>query len=145
MKYIRNWFSNFEKFATPLEAFGMTFRTPEHYYQAMKAAVAIDAVKIAEAETPFKAKRMGRRVIIRPDWEIVKIEVMRVAQRHRFSDKGWRDKLLNIGGDIVEWNNWHDNYWGDCVCEKCKKVNGRNELGKILMGIKSELISKDTK
>ena len=49
-------------------------------------------------------------------------------------------QLMSIQEPIVERNNWHDNYWGDCVCEKCKAVEGKNNLGKLLMQIRKELI-----
>ena len=38
--------------------------------------------------------------------------------------------------EIVEGNYWHDNYWGNCTCDKCKNIEGQNKLGKILMKIR---------
>lgn len=42
------------------------------------------------------------------------------------------------GVELVHCNTWHDNFWGDCICERCKSITGRNELGKILMRIRDE-------
>ncbi len=39
-------------------------------------------------------------------------------------------------GEIVEYNHWHDNFWGDCLCDRCKHIDGENMLGKMLMAIR---------
>ena len=45
-----------------------------------------------------------------------------------------KEKLLATGNSIlIEGNYWHDNFWGNCLCSKCKYIKGRNNLGKILM------------
>lgn len=36
----------------------------------------------------------------------------------------------------VEENYWHDNEWGQCLCEKCVEVKGRNLLGRLLMELR---------
>jgi hypothetical protein len=42
---------------------------------------------------------------------------------------------------LIEGNWWHDNFYGSCTCNKC--VNkGENNLGKILMKIREELLEK---
>lgn len=45
--------------------------------------------------------------------------------------------------EIVEWNRWHDNFWGCCVCPRCaeKDLKSGNYLGKILMKVRDVLIS----
>ena len=54
------------------------------------------------------------------------------------------EKLLETGDEgIVEWNNWHDNIWGDCICLKCEDIVGTNHLGKLLMRIRTELKEKE--
>ena len=40
---------------------------------------------------------------------------------------------------LIEGNYWHDNYWGNCLCPKCKEIEGQNQLGKILMKVRSTL------
>ena len=34
---------------------------------------------------------------------------------------------------LIEYNWWHDNYWGHCICNKCKNKEHKNTLGKLLM------------
>ena len=41
--------------------------------------------------------------------------------------------------ELVEGNIWHDNTWGNCYCNRCKNVKGKNLLGKILMDIRDEM------
>ena len=40
---------------------------------------------------------------------------------------------------LIEGNYWHDNYWGQCKCNRCTRYKGRNTLGKILMQVREEL------
>ena len=54
----------------------MTYPTVEHAYQAAKTLDEDGRKAILEAPTPGKAKRMGRKVRMRPDWEDVKLSVM---------------------------------------------------------------------
>jgi predicted NAD-dependent protein-ADP-ribosyltransferase YbiA (DUF1768 family) len=47
------------------------------------------------------------------------------------------DRLAATGDAIlVEQNHWHDNYYGDCVCDRCKDIPGQNRLGRILMELR---------
>lgn len=51
-----------------------------------------------------------------------------------------REKLLNTGNAIlIEGTTWHDNYWGNCTCDRCANKFGRNQLGKTLMKVHEEL------
>jgi predicted NAD-dependent protein-ADP-ribosyltransferase YbiA (DUF1768 family) len=60
--------------------------------------------------------------------------------RNKFSDKYMSDLLLNTGDEeLIEGNYWHDNYWGNCTCSKCKDIEGQNKLGKILMKVRDEI------
>ena len=119
---------------------GITYPTVEHYFQAMKTVHLSERKEIAAAPTPGKAKRMGRRVFLRSDWEGIKIEVMRQGLKQKFADKELRDKLLATGDAIlIEGNWWHDTFWG--VCDG----KGENNLGKLLMEVRTEMIKEDEK
>jgi len=39
--------------------------------------------------------------------------------------------------------SWHDNYWGNCYCFKCKDIKGVNKLGEPLMDIRSRLAPEE--
>lgn len=137
-KLIRNWFSNFLPFDKPFIYDGISYATPEHFYQAMKTKDRDKRAEIASASSARLAKKLGRQVEIREDWESIKYDVMLYVQRYRYR-KGTRDYLglMFANGEIVEWNNWCDKTWGRCVCKKCGG-QGENMLGKILMRIRCE-------
>jgi ribA/ribD-fused uncharacterized protein len=142
-KSARNWFSNMIEFEDPLVYEGIFYVTPEHFYQAMKSKSKLYRERVAACKTGMLAKRLGRKVNIREDWEDVKLMVMERAQRHRFQiGTKWRERLVETDGEIVEWNYWHDRIWGKCTCEKCKG-NGRNLLGEMLMKIRDEIVLED--
>lgn len=94
---------------------------------------------------PSVAKKLGRVVPIRPDWEDVKYTVMYEIVRNKFmQNKALKQALLDTGdATLIEGNYWHDNTWGKCSCGKCfGKVgsNGKNNnLGIILMKVREEL------
>jgi N-glycosidase YbiA len=113
---------------------GMIYPTVEHAYQASKTHVKAEKIKIAGIHFPGAAKRAGRNLTIRPDWEDVKVEIMAelVDFKFRFSDL--REKLLETGDALlVEGNQHGDKFWG--VCDGV----GKNQLGIILMNLREEL------
>ena len=82
-----------------------------------------------------EAKRLGRRVRLRSDWEQVKYDVMLDVVRAKFNQHpDLAQKLLATGDEeLVEGNDWGDTYWGVC------NGRGKNMLGKILMRVRAEL------
>ena len=84
---------------------------------------------------PSTAKREGRRVTLRPDWEEVKYQVMYEICCAKFTqNRELREILLATGDEYLEeGNTWGDRIWGT--------VNGQgnNWLGKILMQVREEL------
>lgn len=132
-------FSNF--YPCRIEYDGMVFPTPENLYQALKTK---DKELRGEFTlmTPVEAKRRGRLLDIREDWEEIKIPAMRLIQERRFSNTHWNKKLLDTGEEkLVEYNYWHDNFWGVCTCSKCEG-KGQNNLGKIIMEVRLTLLTK---
>lgn len=116
------------------------FPTVEHYFQASKTSSSTEYAAIAVAPSPGKAKRLGRKCSLRPDWEEVKDKVMYEALQKKFSIPELKEKLLNTGNEELEEGNWwHDNYWGNYHCIKCNNIQGKNMLGKILMKLREEL------
>jgi ribA/ribD-fused uncharacterized protein len=124
--------SNFYENPSPIEdEFGIVYWTVHHYFQAMKSLDKEVRQQVASAQTPGKAKRIGRRLKLRDDWEDIKISVMRNALIKKFADPLMREKLLETGdAELVEGNTWNDTFWGVCNGE------GRNELGRLLMMIR---------
>ena len=133
--------SNF--FYAPFVYDGIIYPTNEHFFQAMKTLDQEKRKQIAEAKTPGAAKRMGRQVQLREDWEEVKYTAMRVGVERKFdAHPGLAEKLIATGDAIlIEGNSWHDNTWGSCFCPKCATIVGKNWLGEILMERRKELVS----
>jgi len=108
---------------------GWMYPTSEHAYQAAKTLNVNERQKIRNASTPGKAKKIGRSVTLREDWEDVKIKIMFNIVLDKFIRHSiLRQRLLDTGDIyLVEGNSWGDKFWGVCDGE------GQNELGKILM------------
>ena len=89
---------------------------------------------IANASTPGLAKKMGRSVSLRPDWEDIKDDVMLEGLYRKFTNDELAEWLLDTGDEeLVEGNWWGDRYW-----DVCKGI-GQNKLGKLLMKVREEL------
>lgn len=130
--------SNF--FQCPVTFDNITYLNNEAAFQAQKV---LDQTQRAYFRnlTPDAAKARGRKVILRPDWEEVKDDLMYRICKQKFTQcETLGDALIATGDeDLVEGNHWHDNYWGVCSCAKCSFKIGNNALGKILMRVRSEL------
>ena len=129
--------SNF--YFSPMIIDNVVYTTNEHFFQAMKSLNPKERQAIVLASTPGKAKRLGRKVSLRKDWEDIKEEIMLTGLRHKFSNPELRKKLLSTGNEeLIEGTTWHDNYWGICNCKACGG-QGKNRLGKLLMQVREEL------
>lgn len=113
---------------------GKEYPTVEHYFQAMKTFNLQKRELIRLAESPGKAKRIGRLVQLREDWEDRKLDIMEKALIQKFQIPQLREKLLATGKEeLIESNFWNDTYWGVC------KGEGENHLGKLLMSIREKI------
>lgn len=112
----------------------LEYDTVEAAFQAAKTDNVADRRAIREADKPAEAKRLGRKVTLRQDWEKVKIQVMEDLCRQKFQQPAFKEKLLATGDAYLEeTNTWNDKFWGVC------KGFGKNHLGKILMKLRDEL------
>ena len=123
-----------------LEYEGIIYCSTEAAFQAAKTLIPTTRAKIARM-SPSDAKKAGRSLALRSDWEDIKDKVMYDVCYAKFSqNEHLKDRLLATGDEeLIEGNTWHDNCWGNCICEKCKDIKGENRLGKILMRIREEL------
>ena len=137
-----DFFSNFYNASCIFEE--KLYPTVEHAFQAAKSLDHAERDWIAAAGSPGLAKRLGRRINLRSDWEKVKFDVMEECLRSKFADPVLKQKLLATGDEeLVEGNYWHDNTYGNCSCEKCKDIIGRNMLGNILMKLRTEFMEEN--
>ncbi len=114
-------------------------KTLEHYYQAAKAKNTKDYMTVFNTESPGKAKRKGRNIQCRENWEQAKYWIMHSLVMFKFlSDPILMEKLINTKDkEIIEINRHHDNIWGDCICDRCKEKEGKNWLGEILTDVRN--------
>ena len=103
----------------------------ERRYQQAKCLYEEDA-QLFEGLDGFQAKKLGKKITIRPDWNNIKVQVMEDLLRWKFSNKVLKAKLRAVKGPIIEENWWGDRFWGTC------DGSGKNILGKILEVIRSE-------
>ena len=106
----------------------------EHAYQAAKTKSQLGKVFIKQLLTASEAKKHGKELELREDWDFVKDDIMYDLCSKKFRNKSLREKLLATGrSELIEGNTWGDTYWGVC------KRKGKNKLGKILMKIREEI------
>lgn len=133
-KFLSNFFS------CPVRWCGIEFPTAEHVYQATKTLNMRQRMDISLLATPGKAKRAGQKLTIRPDWEKIKVGLMgKIVDVKFMQNPLLMDMLVATGSaDLIEGNMWHDNFWGDCICPKCRNIKGLNHLGVILMNVRKD-------
>ncbi len=129
---------------------GITYPSVEHYYVAMKSnnEQLIDGVyyttgdfreMISKIKSPSLAKKIGKKIKLRKNWDVDKFKFMDWGVTEKFKDNKLAELLLSTGNsELIEGNWWHDNTYGSCTCEKCGN-KGRNYLGKLLMNIREDL------
>lgn len=132
-------FSNF--YSCNVTFGGITYASSEAAWQAQKTTDISQRMRFA-TYTPAGAKKMGRQVRLREDWEDVKYKLMVDVCYAKFSqNEDLKDLLLSTGEEKLVENTtgWHDNIWGNCKCGRCINKEGRNLLGKALMEVRSLL------
>ena len=119
-------------YETPVTWNGLTYLNNEAAFQSAKTFSDRECFTNLD---PSSAKKLGRKVQLRSDWENVKDDVMYEICKAKFSQNTeLKKRLLSTGNEhLEEGNTWGDKIWGT--------VNGigENRLGKILMRIREEL------
>ncbi len=126
--------SNF--YMAPVTYNGQQFTNSEAAFQAQKCKYEKDKEQFLQLD-PSAAKKLGYKVVIRDDWEEVKVSIMKDIVTAKFTQNPvLKDKLLATeDAYLEEGNDWGDKTWGT--------VNGvgKNYLGKILMEVREILRS----
>lgn len=126
--------SNFSP--SPVLLDGMLFPTVEHGFQAAKTLDRQERLALVQGSSMSagQAKRWGRSVQLRPDWERVKDHIMLDLLRCKFAGSPLLADQLEATGDtwLEEGNDWGDRYWGTV------NGNGANRLGMLLMQVRGE-------
>lgn len=112
---------------------GERYPSVEHAFQAYKTTDPASRKLIRETARPGDAKKLGRGVQLRSDWETIKVELMRALVREKFKNPILRAMLVATeDATLIEGNTWNDTTWGVC------RGKGLNLLGKILMEVREE-------
>lgn len=122
--------SNF--YDTPVEYNGLRYKNSEAAFQAQKCPQRASEFCNLSA---ISAKRLGRAVPMRGDWNKVRLQVMKEVVLAKFQQNKKLKRMLLATQDALlqEGNYWKDTFWG--VCDGV----GENHLGKILMEVRDEL------
>jgi len=113
------------------------YETVEHAFQALKATNQKDHDLVKNSKNPSEAKRYGRNIKLRDDWEEVKDDIMYDLVKAKFLQNPGQAKMLTETGnaELVEGNTWGDTHFGVCS----KTGVGENVLGKILMDVREDI------
>lgn len=110
------------------------YPSAEHAFQAMKCLNRDDQIAMSLCRSSEEAKKAGRLVHLRPDWEEVKVDMMYKVLRAKFQDPELAQKLRDTGDEeLIEGNTWKDTFWG------VYNGVGQNMLGKLLMELRKEI------
>lgn len=125
----------------PVEVFfeGNVYSSVEHAYVAAKTISEEEREIIRNLDTPGKVKRYGRTIELRDDWDKVKISVMHNLLIQKFkAGSQLHDMLMATGNrNLIEGNSWKDTFWGECPLGY-----GENNLGKLLMSIRDDVMGE---
>lgn len=131
-----SFLSNFHE--SPFKVNGIVYPTNEHFYQAQKTFDKNERKRIACLDSPLQAKREGKKLQVRPDWDDVKIDVMREGLKAKFEYGSLLAEMLMATHPAIleEGNTWGDDFWG----VNLKTGEGTNWLGHLLMERRGQLL-----
>lgn len=114
---------------------GIVFDCVENAYQAAKTKDKSLQEKFSKM-SPYEIKKYWEsNQDIRPEWNNIKLELMRDLVFQKFKNNSQLARLLLQTGDTIleEGNEWGDTFWG------ISQDIGENNLGKILMYVRNKL------
>lgn len=110
------------------------YNSVEHAYVAMKTLDINVRKKVSAIHGPGEVKKFGRTIHLRQDWNHVRLPIMLGLLRLKFQNPDLASMLKSTGNNHLEEGNW----WGDTFWGVCRGV-GENNLGKLLMKVRTEL------
>lgn len=112
---------------------GILYHNSEAAYQAQKSEL-IENRKRFSGMMPGPAKRLGGKLPVRPDWDDVKLNLMREILWAKFTQNPvLAQRLIDTGAaKIAEGNYWGDRFWG----VDSTTGEGENHLGRLLMELR---------
>ena len=131
------WLSNFWPCTIILD--NRQYKSVEHAYMSAKSDDPLWKDTCEVVTSPGQIKRMSKGLVLKKDWNSIKIDVMRECLKQKFSDSNpeLKTKLINTADlHIQEGNTWGDKFWGIDL----RSGKGLNHLGSLLMQIRKDLI-----
>ena len=137
--YVLSNFSAFKLWRI-INTYTYDFETSEQAYHAERfghdRTLVNEVYRARSAHEAFRFAQANKHRQ-RPDWNAVKVDVMRDVLRAKASQHEYvRRKLLATGDRELIENSWRDDFWG-----WGPNRDGQNMLGKLWMEIRSELLS----
>lgn len=115
-----------------IEFEGLVYPHVEAAYQAAKTLDLAQRIPFCSMGAS-DSRLAGQKLVLRSDWDLVRYDTMLSIVRRKFDDSDLKARLLDTGNLYIEETNWwKDRYWG------VSGGVGQNNLGKILMRIRSE-------
>lgn len=117
----------------------------EHAYQASKFPVgSTHRLRILRA-TAGEAKRLGRLATLTKEWMEHRVELMHrlLMEKFRPEVELWQKLQATGNAELIEGNYWHDIFWGRCQCLR-HQGEGQNQLGEILMNVRTYWLKKES-
>ena len=107
---IYHFLSNF--YISPVNYEGVNYPSSEHAYQAAKTLNLSERKQFQNPNmTPGQAKKAGRALTIRKDWENIKVSVMETILESKFTNKELAKWLIETGDhELQEGNYWNDKF-----------------------------------
>lgn len=132
---VYSFLSNF--YPAPVSYMGQVYANSEAAFQAQKTFSTKEQQQftIFRMHNPAEAKKRGKHLTLRPDWDTVKVRLMYEICMCKFlQNPELRQALLKTEDCIlIEENKWGDNFWGTI------NGSGENQLGQILMDVRAKL------
>jgi putative DNA methylase len=127
----------------PLKVNGVRLQTSEALYQACRFPHLPDIQQLIIAQTsPMTAKMKGKphRSNSRPDWDAVRVKIMRWCLRVKLVQNysTFSQLLLETGDRPIVEESRKDDFWGAKALAPYQLV-GRNALGRLLMELREEV------
>lgn len=130
-----DFLSNF--YPSTIKYQGFFYQTVEHAYQASKTVDEKSREIIRKSKNPMDAKKLGRALVLRDDWDDVKISIMKELIEEKFQNPFLMYMLIDTCDyQLINENRWNDRFWG------MTNGIGENWLGKILEEVRQKI--KDT-
>ena len=143
-KEANGWLSNMAT-GFPINVNGFEIRTVEALYQACRFPNNPDIQKqIIDQKSPMAAKMVSKkyRMASRPDWEIIKVDVMRWCIKLKLYQNWQTLKMLfkETGNLPIVEESYKDTFWGAKPINE-RELVGINALGRLLMQLREEFIN----